>query len=611
MRTVLGGAPAVFSVLAFGMTVFAAPTPRPSTFFGTVTVAGSPVAPGTPVSAWLGGEPFAEAGTFEVDGQSVFRLDVPGDVSDTGATEGGVEGQEVVFRIGNAVTVETGTWSDGTVSRVDLSAEAGPDLAVTKDDGITVARPGDLLAYTITVSNTGPGAATGIVLEDPVPVGTSFASASDGGAVRSGVVTWPAFDLADGASATRTLTLEVASSFPAGTTEIANTATALDDGTNGADPDLADNSATDIDALEGGPDVVVTKTADATQAIPGAELVYTVTLENRGFQPAQDVVLTDTLPAEGTFLSASDDGRAVDGAVTWPAVDVAQGEVLTRRVRVQIDSPLPAERTELTNRAEALVSGDLEPSDNAFVHLLPVAQQTDLAVLSVDASGASTDPQALALTGEVAVELTNLGTDGASGYDVAIFEDRDGDEAFTPATDNLLGTAAGASLAPGGTATVPFPVSGTVLFRDNWLFAFADSGEVLDELDETNNVDHSARGCASVPPPEDFAPVVELSWPLEDTADSFSADSLSTPLVVQLTDDGHTIPSPEDPSWLSHNTYRANGAPPSGAFASPDVTASRIEVDLGAYPTLPTTASFRWRSASRTTTAAPAATVSR
>ncbi|MGD2070079.1 MAG: PKD domain-containing protein, partial [Gemmatimonadota bacterium] len=524
-------------VLSVTAPLLAAPAPRPSAFYGAVTVGGAPVAPGTPVSAWLGGEPFAETGTFEVDGASVFRLDVPGDVADTAAVEGGVEGQEVVFRIGNAVAAETALWSDGTVTRVDLTAAAGPDLGVAKDDGQAIARPGDLLTYTLTVTNAGPGPAAGIVLEDPVPAGTSFVAASDGGAAAGGVVVWPAFELADGASASRTLTVEVASSFPAGTTAIVNTASALDDGANGADPDLANNSATDSDALEGGPDVVVTKSSDLAAATPGADVVYTLTLENRGFQPATRVVLTDTLPAEETFLSASDDGRAVDGVVTWPAVDLAVGEVLTRTVRARIDATLPPALDELVNRAEAPVAGDVEPSDNAFAHTLPVARQTDVAVLSVDASGTVTDPQSLAIGGNVSVELTNRGTEDAAGFDVAIFEDLDGDGALTSGADNLLGTAEVALLAPGESAVVPVPVSGTVLFRDNLLYALADPDGVLNELDGANNVDHSGRDCASIPAPGDFSPVVELSWPLPETVDSFSADSLSTPLVVQLTDD--------------------------------------------------------------------------
>lgn len=524
-------------VLAGAVTMIAAPAPRPSSFFGAVTVGGEAVAPGTPVSAWVGGVPFAETVTFEVAGEAVFRLDVPGDVAETAAVEGGVEGQEVAFRVGNAVAAEVAVWSDGTVARVDLSAAAGPDLAIAKDDGVPTADPGDLLTYTIAVTNHGPGPASGIEIEDALPVGTSFVSASDGGALSAGLVAWPPFDLAEGASATRTLTLEVATSFPAGTSDIANTASVLDDGAAGLDPDLTNNAATDTNALAGGPDLVVGKSTDLAAASPGSDVVYTLTLENRGFQPALGVVLADTLPAEVLFLTASDDGRAVGGVVTWPAVDVAIGEAVSRTVRVRVPADLPPEVGELVNLAEAPLAGDLQPADNAFTHVLPVAQEVDLAVLAVTTAGLVTDLQSLAVSGEVAVELANLGNGAAAGFDLAVFEDRDGDEAYTAGADALLGSVPVALVAPGETATFAVPVAGTVLFRDNRVFAFADAGDVLAELDETNNVSHSGHGCQAVPPPGAFSPVVELSWPLPETVDSFSADSLSTPLVVQLTDD--------------------------------------------------------------------------
>ena len=59
--------------------------------------------------------------------------------------------------------------------------------------------------------------------------------------------------------------------------------------------------------------------------------------------------------------------------------------------------------------------------------------------------------------------------------------------------------------------------------------------------------------------------------------------------IGNINDDG-TIPLVADPSWLSHNTYRANIAPVAGAFASPDLSASQITVDLGGWPTITATA---------------------
>ena len=246
------------------------PDPRPSSFFGSVTVDGNPVADGTRVSARIGADELAVAFTFTHDGASVFLLDVPADDPLTPEAEGGVDGQPVIFRIESVDAPETGIWFDGSHALVDLTGTAGTDLRLSKSNTVTGVAPGDSLIYTLTVTNDGPLAATGIVLEDLVPENTTFIAASDGGSEAAGVVTWPAFDLADGASAIRTLTVEVAATFPGGTTEISNTATVRSDGADGVDPDPADNTALDVDALAGGPDVAVEKTADITSVGPGA-----------------------------------------------------------------------------------------------------------------------------------------------------------------------------------------------------------------------------------------------------------------------------------------------------------------------------------------------------
>lgn len=92
LRGSVGAAIALLIAATTWVTValHAAPAPRPSTFFGIVTVDGIPVPLGTPVSAWLGDVPFAETSTFHLGGESVFRLDVPGDVVETVGLEGGV-----------------------------------------------------------------------------------------------------------------------------------------------------------------------------------------------------------------------------------------------------------------------------------------------------------------------------------------------------------------------------------------------------------------------------------------------------------------------------------------------------------------------------------------
>ncbi|HRE02579.1 MAG TPA: hypothetical protein PLV68_14860, partial [Ilumatobacteraceae bacterium] len=73
-----------------------------------------------------------------------------------------------------------------------------------------------------------------VVLTDTVPANTTFVSASDGGAESAGTVTWPAVSLAgNGATFTRTLTVQVDDPLAAGVTTIDNTALVGDDGASG------------------------------------------------------------------------------------------------------------------------------------------------------------------------------------------------------------------------------------------------------------------------------------------------------------------------------------------------------------------------------------------
>ena len=64
-----------------------------------------------------------------------------------------------------------------------------PALTVSKSAPASVVT-GTNLTYTITYGNTGNTNATGVVIKDTVPAGTSFVSATNGGQLASGGVTW-------------------------------------------------------------------------------------------------------------------------------------------------------------------------------------------------------------------------------------------------------------------------------------------------------------------------------------------------------------------------------------------------------------------------------------
>jgi uncharacterized repeat protein (TIGR01451 family)/fimbrial isopeptide formation D2 family protein len=245
----------------------------------------------------------------------------------------------------------------------------GVDLRLDKsDNGITTA-PGGLITYTLTVTNTGSITATGVLITDTVPANTSFTSASNGGTESGGVVNWPALTLAPGASVTRTLSVRVANPLAAGVTVITNTASVGDDGAGGPDPTPVNNGDNETTPVTGTVDLQLSKDDGQTVVTPGQTLTYTLTITNVGDAGASGVVVTDTLPANVTFVAASDAGTALAGTVTWPAFTLSGGGAsTTRTVTVQVNNPLPAGVTAITNTATVTDDGthgaDSTPGDN-------------------------------------------------------------------------------------------------------------------------------------------------------------------------------------------------------------------------------------------------------
>ena len=129
------------------------------------------------------------------------------------------------------------------------------DLAITKTDGAPFYYPGQILTYTIVASSAGPTPVTGASVADTVPAeltnvswtcvasaGSACGAASGTGDIATTV------DLLSGGNATFTLTATV----PATTVvDVSNTATIASPGST-ADPNPANNSATDVDTRQGG-----------------------------------------------------------------------------------------------------------------------------------------------------------------------------------------------------------------------------------------------------------------------------------------------------------------------------------------------------------------------
>ncbi|MDA2930597.1 DUF11 domain-containing protein, partial [Acidobacteria bacterium AH-259-O06] len=184
------------------------------------------------------------------------------------------------------------------------------DLSVTKRASTDLVRPGASLAYTLTVSNAGPGPATKVTLRDMLPAEATFdeAKASQGTCflssqelISAGEVICSLGVLDPGATLIVLINVNVS---PSAALPLINLATVE---AAEADPNTFNNSAEVKTIVEGDiappsqSDLSVTKRASTDLVRPGASMTYTLTVSNAGPSPATDVRLRDMLPAEVTF----------------------------------------------------------------------------------------------------------------------------------------------------------------------------------------------------------------------------------------------------------------------------------------------------------------------
>src|SRR5206468_1830342 len=211
-----------------------------------------------------------------------------------------------VARADAATTDPDSTNNNGSAAAGRVTTVVGElaDLTVAKTGPASVIAVGSV-SYTIAVTNNGPSDASAVIVQDTLPAGVTFVSASNGGTPTAGVVTWPAFaTLANAASLSRTVTVTAP---PTGTllnVARADAATVDPDSTNNNGSAAASKVSTTVTEIA---DLSVAKTGPA--AVNAAQnLTYTITLANSGPSDAATVVVRDTLPAGVTFVSASNGG---------------------------------------------------------------------------------------------------------------------------------------------------------------------------------------------------------------------------------------------------------------------------------------------------------------
>lgn len=262
------------------------------------------------------------------------------------------------------------------------------DLGITKTANDTAPLEGSTITYEIVVTNYGPDTATGIVVTDTIPTGTTFVS-DDGGATTTGPVgdtlTWNVGSLTFGSSATLhvTVQVEVGSALICQQNEgIDNTAT-ITSGDNASGQENSD-SATETICPEEQPqpeqvDLLVEKTVDDNPVAVDQAVKFTITITNLSdTTTATNVEVTDCAPTGTTFVSANpSQGSYTQGTCVWTIGSLTPAQVVTLELNVTVNSDQAGNVLENTAVLTKLDQQDTNTDNNSDTETVDVEEPTD------------------------------------------------------------------------------------------------------------------------------------------------------------------------------------------------------------------------------------------
>jgi uncharacterized repeat protein (TIGR01451 family) len=187
---------------------------------------------------------------------------------------------------------------------VTTTVDPSADLAVNIGTSAGKVAPSIAFNYIVTVVNNGPSDAGAVTLTDDLPAGVTYTTAtSDQGVTPSeqnGVVTLSLSDLANGSSAT--LTISVVVDAGAGPT-IVDSAQAASSGVG--DPNSANNTATLPLPVVGLSDETISAAASASAVDAGQNFTYTITVSNGGPDDEPDASVAAQFASDMQFGSDS------------------------------------------------------------------------------------------------------------------------------------------------------------------------------------------------------------------------------------------------------------------------------------------------------------------
>src|SRR5665213_3527533 len=319
--------------------------------------------------------------------------------------------------------------TNNTASATVVVTEPTADLSVSMTGTPSVLLQGQLLTYTLAVTNNGPFTATQVTLNNTLPANVNFvsATASQGTVYNNGA---SALRGNIGAGSNAIVTIVVSPTTTGNIT--AQTTVSLSP--SQIDPVSFNNSASVNTVVGPSADLSVTAYATPSPVVSSSNVTYVATVSNQGPSTATQVTFTQSLPVGTAFVSSSQPGATVSSnAINWTIGTLASGNSVMISNVLKAPTLLAGVRTDpffSTIAVSAQSPGDPN-TNNSSVTLQTTAEPPTVTIVPAGAilvSGTVQPPDGSIHPGEtvtVQLELQNAGTVPTTNL-VATLQDSNG-----------------------------------------------------------------------------------------------------------------------------------------------------------------------------------------
>ena len=297
-------------------------------------------------------------------------------------------------------------------NQIMSGAVLAPALAIAKTADAATVTAGSPIGFTVTVSNTGAGSATNVVMTDTLPTnaGLSWTVAGTTGTptcgIATGVLTCTKASLASASN----FTVHVTSPTTAATCGTVSNSAGVIAGANSAGPASASVTVNC-------PDVSISKSARAASVDAGSAAIFDIVVTAGGTGSSTGVVLTDDL--SGTGLSWAVSGADASACSPNPAAAVltctfgTMASGTTKSVTLTATTSRTDCPTGLSNTATVAATVDSNPNNNSSTATVAV-RCGDVVVTKTADAGTVNAGQPIGFL----ITVTNNGVGTATGVSV-------------------------------------------------------------------------------------------------------------------------------------------------------------------------------------------------